>query len=123
VCIALDDFGTGYSSLTYLRSFPFDKLKVDRSFVSDIVEQPDSHAIVKTVVALAREFRMKTTAEGIESEAQLIRLQAMGCTQAQGYLFNKPLPATHIPASHRRRLRPGAAARPQGPPLTAIAGM
>jgi EAL domain-containing protein (putative c-di-GMP-specific phosphodiesterase class I) len=90
VRIALDDFGTGYSSLTYLRSCPFDKLKVDRSFVNDIVEEPDSHAIVRSVVSLAREFGMKTTAEGIESEAQLTRLRSMGCTQAQGFLFAHP---------------------------------
>jgi diguanylate cyclase (GGDEF)-like protein/PAS domain S-box-containing protein len=103
VRIALDDFGTGYSSLTYLRSFPFDKLKVDRSFVHDIVEEPDSHAIVKSVVSLAREFGMKTTAEGVESEAQLTKLRMMGCTQAQGFLFDKPLPTASIPAAHRRR--------------------
>jgi diguanylate cyclase (GGDEF)-like protein/PAS domain S-box-containing protein len=111
VRIALDDFGTGYSSLTYLRSFPFDKLKVDRSFVNDIVEEPDSHAIVRSVVSLAREFGMKTTAEGIESEAQLTRLRSMGCTQAQGFLFAQPLPAASIPATHRGRTWPGPAAK------------
>jgi diguanylate cyclase (GGDEF)-like protein/PAS domain S-box-containing protein len=118
VRIALDDFGTGYSSLTYLRSFPFDKLKVDRSFVSDIVEEPDSHAIVRSVVSLAREFGMKTTAEGIESEAQLSKLRLMGCTQAQGFLFDKPLPAASIPAAHRRRSWPGPAG--YGPHFNAL---
>ncbi len=102
ICIALDDFGTGYSSLTYLRSFPFNKLKVDRSFVSDIAEQPDCHAIARTVVGLAREFHMKTTAEGVETEAQLRKLEAMGCTQAQGFLFDQALPAARIPAGHRK---------------------
>jgi diguanylate cyclase (GGDEF)-like protein len=111
VCIALDDFGTGHSSLTYLRRFPFDKLKVDRSFVSEIVEQPDSHAIVQSVLGLAQAFQMKTTAEGIESEAQFTELRAMGCTQAQGYLFDAPLPASRIPNSHRRRPLPSAPTR------------
>jgi len=102
VRIALDDFGTGFSSLNYLRRFPFDKLKVDRSFVSDIVEEPESRAIVDTVLALAREFRMKTTAEGIKSEAQLAELNAMSCIQAQGFLFDQPLPTSQIPAAHRK---------------------
>jgi diguanylate cyclase (GGDEF)-like protein/PAS domain S-box-containing protein len=102
VRIALDDFGTGFSSLNYLRRFPFDKLKVDRSFVSDIVEEAESRAIVDTVLALARKFRMKTTAEGIESEAQLSELSAMGCLQAQGFLFDRPLPTSQIPAEHRK---------------------
>jgi EAL domain-containing protein (putative c-di-GMP-specific phosphodiesterase class I) len=85
-----------------LRRFPFDKLKVDRSFVSAIVEEPESRAIVDTVLNLAREFRMKTTAEGIESEDQLAALNAMGCAQAQGFLFDKPLPTSLIPAEHRK---------------------
>ncbi|MBB4859032.1 diguanylate cyclase (GGDEF)-like protein/PAS domain S-box-containing protein [Novosphingobium chloroacetimidivorans] len=102
VRIALDDFGTGYSSLNYLRRFPFDKLKVDRSFVSDIVEETESGAIVETVLNLARKFDMKTTAEGIESEAQLAKLNAMGCSQAQGFLFDRPLPPRMIPAAHRK---------------------
>ncbi|VWX52320.1 bifunctional diguanylate cyclase/phosphodiesterase [Novosphingobium sp. 9U] len=102
VRIALDDFGTGYSSLNYLRRFPFDKLKVDRSFVSDIVEESESRAIVETVLNLARKFDMKTTAEGIESEAQLAKLNAMGCSQAQGFLFDRPLPPKLIPAAHRK---------------------
>jgi diguanylate cyclase (GGDEF)-like protein/PAS domain S-box-containing protein len=107
VRIALDDFGTGFSSLNYLRRFPFDKLKVDRSFVSDIVEEAESRAIVDTVLTLAREFRMKTTAEGIESEAQLAELVAMGCSQAQGFLFDHPLPTSQIPAEHRKPVRHG----------------
>lgn len=102
VRIALDDFGTGYSSLNYLRQFPFDKLKVDRSFVSDIAEEGDSGAIVETVLNLARKFDMETTAEGIESEAQLARLGDMGCSQAQGFLFDRPLPARLIPDEHRK---------------------
>lgn len=102
VRIALDDFGTGYSSLNYLRQFPFDKLKVDRSFVSDIDDEPESRAIVETVLGLARKFSMMTTAEGIESEAQLARLVAMGCSQAQGFLFAKPLAPGQIPIAHRK---------------------
>jgi EAL domain-containing protein (putative c-di-GMP-specific phosphodiesterase class I) len=101
VRIALDDFGTGFSSLNYLRRFPFDKLKIDRCFVSEVMEIPESQAIVKTVLALAREFRMKTTAEGIETQAQLERLHTMGCSQAQGFLFDKPLAPERIPAEHR----------------------
>lgn len=111
VCIALDDFGTGYSSLSYLRSFPFDKLKVDRSFVSDIVEQPDSRAIVQAVMTLARQFDMDTTAEGIESEAQLRALREMGCTQAQGFLFAKPKPASRIPSRDRKPHHSAAAGK------------
>lgn len=105
VRIALDDFGTGFSSLNYLRRFPFDKLKVDRSFVSAIVEEPESRAIVETVLTLAREFRMKTTAEGIESEDQLAALGEMGCSQAQGFLFDKPLPIGMIPPAHRKEVQ------------------
>ena len=97
VRIALDDFGTGYSSLSYLRRFAFDKLKVDRSFVSDIVHDAESRAIVETVLRLARQFRMETTAEGIECDAQLAALVAMGCDQAQGYLFDRPKPAEALP--------------------------
>ncbi|MET1754724.1 EAL domain-containing protein [Novosphingobium sp. RD2P27] len=103
VRIALDDFGTGYSSLNYLRRFPLDKLKIDRSFISDIINEPVSRAIVESVLALAREFRMETIAEGIECEAQLAKLAQMGCCHAQGFLFEKALPAWRLPASDRRQ--------------------
>jgi diguanylate cyclase (GGDEF)-like protein/PAS domain S-box-containing protein len=90
VRIALDDFGTGYSSLNYLRSFPFDKIKIDRSFISDINENDDCKAIVRAVTGLATSLGMETTAEGVEQHAQLDTLRLEGCTQAQGYLFAHP---------------------------------
>ena len=90
VRIALDDFGTGYSSLNYLRSFPFDKIKIDKCFVGDLSTNPDSLAIVRAVMALASSMGMETTAEGVELPHQLELLREEGCTQAQGYLFSQP---------------------------------
>ncbi len=92
VRIALDDFGTGYSSLSYLRRFPFDKIKIDRSFVDGCEQSADGLAIVKAVIALGRSLGMATTAEGVETDAQLEIIRAEGCTEAQGFLFSKPLP-------------------------------
>ncbi len=94
--ISLDDFGTGYSSLNYLRSFPFDKIKIDRCFVEDIAERADCQAIIHAVLSLAASLNMTTTAEGIENEGQLALLRADGCDQAQGYLFSKPMPASTL---------------------------
>jgi EAL domain-containing protein (putative c-di-GMP-specific phosphodiesterase class I) len=91
VRIALDDFGTGYSSLSYLRSFPFDKIKIDRSFVADMESRADAAAIVQAVASLGASLGMTTTAEGIETQAQLDRLRAEGCTQVQGFLLSHPL--------------------------------
>ncbi len=90
VRIALDDFGTGYSSLNYLRSFPFDKIKIDRCFVTDLDDNPECQAIVEAVTALATNLGMQTTAEGVEGEDQLQRLKNHGCTEAQGFLFSRP---------------------------------
>jgi diguanylate cyclase (GGDEF)-like protein len=87
VRIALDDFGTGYSSLNYLRSFPFDKIKIDRCFISEVAERDDCRNIVRTIIGLARALGMVTTAEGVERQEQFDWLKAEGCTQAQGYLF------------------------------------
>jgi diguanylate cyclase (GGDEF)-like protein/PAS domain S-box-containing protein len=92
--VALDDFGTGYSSLSHLRMFSFDKVKVDRSFVSEITERPDSAAIVCAITGLGRALEMQITAEGIETEHQLLILKAAGCSQGQGYLFGRPMPAS-----------------------------
>lgn len=96
VRIALDDFGTGYSSLSYLRSFPFDKLKIDQSFVREMVYRPDCLAIVTAVLGLARELGMDTTAEGVETEKQLAQLRETGCTEVQGFLFDRPRCAADI---------------------------
>jgi EAL domain-containing protein (putative c-di-GMP-specific phosphodiesterase class I) len=96
VRIALDDFGTGYSSLTYLQSFPFDKIKIDRSFVKDITENAGSLNIVRAVAALASGMGMTATAEGVETREQLDSVTSEGCTEMQGYLFSKPLPAREI---------------------------
>src|SRR5205823_5585642 len=94
--IAMDDFGTGYSSLTYLQSFPFDKIKIDRSFVKDITENSGSLNIVRAVAALANGMGMTATAEGVETPEQLDRIASEGCTEMQGFLFSKPLPAHEI---------------------------
>jgi diguanylate cyclase (GGDEF)-like protein len=98
VRISLDDFGTGYSSLSYLRSFPFDKIKIDRSFVTDLATRDDSMAIVRAVTGLGKSLGIVTTAEGVETEAQFDLLRREGCTQAQGYLFSKPRPAVEVAA-------------------------
>ena len=92
VRIALDDFGTGYSSLSYLRSFPFDKIKIDQSFVRDIGSRPDCLAIVTSIASLARQLGMSTTAEGVETAEQLTELQAAGCDEVQGFYFDRPKP-------------------------------
>jgi diguanylate cyclase (GGDEF)-like protein len=94
--IAMDDFGTGYSSLTYLQSFPFDKIKIDRSFVKDITENSGSLNIVRAVAALANGMGMTATAEGVETNEQLDRIVSEGCTEMQGFLFSRPLPAREI---------------------------
>jgi diguanylate cyclase (GGDEF)-like protein len=91
--IALDDFGTGYSSLTYLLKFPFDKVKIDRSFVTDMTMEPKAAAIVNTIVALGRLLNLTVTAEGVEIPAQAKALVDAGCDEVQGYLFGKPMTA------------------------------
>ena len=96
VRIGLDDFGTGYSSLSYLRSFPFDKIKIDKSFVRDLGRERDSLAIIRAAIYLARELGMGVTAEGVETMEQLTQLQAEGCTEVQGFLFSAPVPATEL---------------------------
>jgi diguanylate cyclase (GGDEF)-like protein len=96
VKISMDDFGTGYSSLSYLRSFPFDKIKIDQSFVRDLANNPDSIAIIRAVTGLGESFGMVTTAEGVETQEQLEQMRAEGCTEAQGYLFSKPQPASEV---------------------------
>jgi diguanylate cyclase (GGDEF)-like protein/PAS domain S-box-containing protein len=96
VQIALDDFGTGYSSLSYLRSFPFDKIKIDRSFIQDLSNGAEPLAIVNAVAGLAKCLNMTSTAEGVETQQQLEALQSIGCTEMQGYLFSRARPASEI---------------------------
>jgi len=91
--IAIDDFGTGYSSLNHLKNFPVDVLKIDRSFVSDICDNVQDTAIVRTIVQLGRSLGLCVIAEGVETECQIAQLLKEGCEQAQGYYFGRPMPA------------------------------
>lgn len=106
VRIALDDFGTGYSSLSYLRSFPFDKVKIDRSFVEDLGTDGSGHAVIRAITALADALGMETLAEGVEEMAQFEVLAREGCQYIQGYMFSKPIPASEVMAllSDRRSM-------------------
>jgi EAL domain-containing protein (putative c-di-GMP-specific phosphodiesterase class I) len=106
VRIAMDDFGTGYSSLSYLRSFPFDKIKIDQSFVRDITPDSDSGLIVRAVIGLGASLGMRTTGEGIETQTQFDRLQAEGCDEGQGYLIARPGPAATVPDAIARWSEP-----------------
>jgi EAL domain-containing protein (putative c-di-GMP-specific phosphodiesterase class I) len=98
VRIVMDDFGTGHSSLTALRNFPFDKIKIDRSFVHDLLSKHESRAIIHAVVQLAGSLGLETTAEGIETQGELDYLKRVGCTEAQGYLFSKAVPPRDVRA-------------------------
>jgi EAL domain-containing protein (putative c-di-GMP-specific phosphodiesterase class I) len=101
VRIALDDFGTGYSSLAYLRSFPLDKLKIDRSFVSALTQDSSALAIVNAIIQLAEALKLETTAEGIESQAEADILLSCGCNDAQGFHYGKPMPILEAVAHGR----------------------
>lgn len=98
VQISMDDFGTGYSSLSTLRSFPFSKIKIDRSFVRDMTEKPDGDAVIRAVSSLGRSLGMATVAEGVETAEQMERIRAQGCTEVQGYLISKPVPSPELAA-------------------------
>jgi EAL domain-containing protein (putative c-di-GMP-specific phosphodiesterase class I) len=111
VRISMDDFGTGYSSLSYLRSFPFDKIKIDQSFVQDIENNKQSLAIIQAVTNMGTILGMATTAEGVETRDQLEQLRTNGCTEVQGYYFSKPKPIEEIcrqffSAARRKRFTP-----------------
>jgi diguanylate cyclase (GGDEF)-like protein len=110
VRIAMDDFGTGYSSLSYLRSFPFDKIKIDGSFVRSVSKDDSSLAIIRAVTGLSTSLGMVTTAEGVETPEQLDRIRLEGCTEVQGYLISRPQPASEIPAILRGFQQRAAAA-------------
>ena len=109
VRVALDDFGTGYSSLLYLRRFPFDKLKIDRSFVRSIEKAADAAAIVHAVVSLGRGLGMKVTAEGVETADQQLFLRAAGVHSMQGFRFGKAVTAAEITARLKAAAKPPAA--------------
>src|SRR4029077_3215576 len=93
ISISLDDFGTGYASLTQLKALPFDRIKIDRSFVSALLDDEQSSAIVNTIASLGQSLRLPITAEGVETEDVKARLQTIGCANAQGWLFGRAVPA------------------------------
>jgi EAL domain-containing protein (putative c-di-GMP-specific phosphodiesterase class I) len=96
VQFAMDDFGTGYSSLGYLLSFPFSKIKIDRSFITGLPDKNESRAVIRAIADLARNLSMRVIAEGVETAQQLEQVRILGCTGMQGYLFSRPRPAAEI---------------------------
>jgi diguanylate cyclase (GGDEF)-like protein/PAS domain S-box-containing protein len=115
VRIALDDFGTGYSSLAYLQRFPFDRVKIDKSFIQSLADNEDTRAIVGAILAMCRQLRLEVTAEGVENADQLMQLRAQHCDQIQGFLLARPIPHTDVGSyisrqrEHRNAMMPLAA--------------
>jgi EAL domain-containing protein (putative c-di-GMP-specific phosphodiesterase class I) len=102
----LDDFGTGYSSLGYLQRFHFDRIKIDRSFVMEVIERPEAKAVVGAIIELGHSLGMRITAEGVESREQLKHLVAKGCDEAQGFLISRPVGPQQVPALIAERTAP-----------------
>jgi EAL domain-containing protein (putative c-di-GMP-specific phosphodiesterase class I) len=111
VRIALDDFGTAFASLSYLRSFPFDTIKIDRSFVREVPQRADCAAIIEAMAGLAKKLQMLTVAEGIETQQQATAAEIAGCDQLQGFLFSRPLPAADVAALLRKASPKGRATK------------
>jgi EAL domain-containing protein (putative c-di-GMP-specific phosphodiesterase class I) len=101
VVVSVDDFGTGYSSMSYLRRFPIDKLKIDRSFITNVMTSADDASIVQAIISLAHGLRLKVVAEGVETAEQVTFLQRLGCDQYQGFYFSKPVNAAGFEAMLR----------------------
>ena len=102
VVVSIDDFGTGYSSMSYLRRFPIDKLKIDRTFIAEVISRADDASIVKAIVSLAHSLHLKVVAEGVETDEQLHLLKGIGCDQFQGFCFSPAVPAPHFSALMRK---------------------
>ncbi|HEV7799630.1 MAG TPA: EAL domain-containing protein, partial [Burkholderiales bacterium] len=113
VRIAIDDFGTGYSSLGYLKRFPLDSLKIDRSFIADVPDDRNDSSIAQAVITMSHALGLSVVAEGVENERQMAFLVAHGCDEIQGYHLSRPMPATECTAFLRTRCGPGVSAADQ----------
>jgi EAL domain-containing protein (putative c-di-GMP-specific phosphodiesterase class I) len=112
VKLAVDDFGTGYSSLNYLNRFPIDRLKIDRSFVLRLLDDPTDLAITRAIIGLGHTLGLQVVAEGVETEAAAVALRAAHCDELQGYLYSRPLPPAELAAWIARASAPGVCLAP-----------